>query len=62
MATELSSADTYIVVLPRITSATFSPNPANINASLLLSVSVTEVTVTQEPFNHYSGELFAGEV
>lgn len=45
-----------------ITSAAFAPNPAIINQSTALSVSVTETLRYLEPYYYYAGDLHAGEV
>lgn len=52
----------YQVQIPRIDSASITPNPADFNAKFLLSVSVSEETITLEPYYYYSGDLYAGEV
>lgn len=54
--------ESYPVLLPKITAAAFSPNPANINSKTVLTVTVTEETVYLEPYYYYSGDLYAGEV
>lgn len=55
-------SDTYTVLLPKILTASFAPNPADINTKTVLSVTVTEETVYLTPEKYYSGELYAGEV
>lgn len=55
-------SDTYAVLLPKITAASFTQNPANINSKTVLAVTVTEETIYLEPEKYYSGELYAGEV
>ena len=55
-------SDTYTVLLPKILTASFAPNPADINTKTTISVVVTEETVYLEPNCYYSGDLFAGEV
>lgn len=55
-------ADTYTVLVPEITAASFSVNPVNINSSTVLTVSITEKTIILEPEKYYSGEFFSGEV
>lgn len=55
-------ADQYSALVPEITAATFSVNPAEINAAIVLSVSVTEKTVTLDPELIYSSEIYSGEV
>lgn len=52
----------YAVLIPEITAASFSVNPAVINGKTVLSVTVTEKTVILEPEKIYSGELYSGEV
>lgn len=55
-------SDTYTILVPKITAATFAPNPADMNTRVLLSVTVTEETVYLEPAKYYSGEFYSGEV
>ena len=55
-------SETYTVLVPKILTAAFAPNPADINTQTRLTVTVTEETVYLEPTKYYSGELFAGEV
>lgn len=52
----------YQVQVPRIDSVSITPNPVDFNAKFLLSVSVSEETITLEPYYYYSGDLYAGEV
>lgn len=52
----------YSVTIPKITGALFSPNPADMNTTTKLAVTVTEETVTLEPYYYYSAEIYAGEV
>lgn len=52
----------YQVQIPRVESATVSPNPVDINTGFLISLSVSEETVILEPYYYYSGDLYAGEV
>lgn len=52
----------YQVQIPRIDSASITPNPVDFNAKFLLSLSVSEETITLEPYYYYSGDLYAGEV
>jgi hypothetical protein len=54
--------ESYPVVIPSITWAEFSVNPANINTKTKLSASVSEVTIYLEPYYYYAGELYSGEV
>ncbi len=55
-------ADSYTTVVPKIVSAMFSVNPANINQSIVLIVEVTETTIVLEAEKRYSGEFYSGEV
>lgn len=52
----------YEVLIPVISTASFSVNPVNINGATKISVSVIEQTITLEPEKIYSGEIYAGEV
>lgn len=52
----------YPFIIPRVDSAVITPNPVDFNAKFVLSVSVSEETVTLEPYYYYSGEIYAGEV
>ena len=52
----------YQVQIPRVESATISPNPVDFNTKFLLSVAVSEETITLEPYYYYSSDLYAGEV
>lgn len=52
----------YTILLPKITSVSFAPNPVDINAKTKLTVAVTEETIVLEPEILYSGEIYAGEV
>lgn len=52
----------YQIQIPRVDSASITPNPVSFNTKFLLSVSVSEETVTLEPYFYYSGDLYAGEV
>ncbi len=54
--------DTYTTTIPKIVSAAFSINPASINQTIVLSVTVTETAIVLEPEKRYSGELYSGEV
>ena len=54
-------ADSYTVSIPRITAATFSVNPCNINEKVVLTVTVTEQSVTLAAQTIYVGEIYAGE-
>lgn len=55
-------SEMYTILLPKILTASFAPNPADINTKTVLSVTVTEETVYLTPEKYYSGELYAGEV
>lgn len=55
-------ADTFTVLIPEITAASFSVNPAVINGKTILSVTVTEKAVILAPEKFYSGEFYSGEV
>lgn len=52
----------YSVQIPKVTAASFSVNPVNMNTTTVLSVTVAEETVYLEPYYYFSGELYAGEV
>ena len=52
----------YQTYVPTITSAVFSANPANINASIVLTVKASDVLKTLKPEIIYAGEFYAGEV
>lgn len=52
----------YQVQIPRIDSVSITPNPVDFNTKFLLSVSVSEETITLEPYYYYSGDIYAGEV
>ena len=54
-------AETYTALVPEIVSAVFSINPANINQTIVLSVTVKETTVVLEAEKRYSGEFYSGE-
>jgi hypothetical protein len=51
----------YQTQIPQITAASFAANPAVINAKIVLSVTVKEITKILEPEIRYSGEIYAGE-
>ena len=55
-------ADEYSILIPEITAAAFSVNPADMNIKTVLSVTVIEKTVILEPDFFYSGEIYSGEV
>ena len=52
----------YTMLLPKIASVNFTPNPVDINAKTKLTVTVTEETIVLEPEIWHSGEIYAGEV
>ena len=52
----------YTAQIPRVDSAVITQNPVDFNTKFVLSVSVSEETVTLEPYYYYSGEIYAGEV
>ena len=54
-------ADTYTVNMPRITAATFSKNPCEINEKIVLTVTVIEQNIVLEADVIYAGEFYAGE-
>lgn len=45
-----------------IVSAEFSTNPAVINQSIVLSVTIVEETIIPRPYYYYVGEIYSGEV
>ena len=51
----------YTVSMPKITSASFSKNPASINEKITITVVVTEQSISLEASTIYAGEFFAGE-
>ena len=55
------SFDFYIVTIPEIVSASFSPNPASINQSTVLSVQVNDQAIVLAPENFQSNEIYSGE-
>ena len=55
-------ADEYSILIPEITAAAFSVNPADMNSKTVLSVTVIEKMVILEPDFFYSGEIYSGEV
>lgn len=52
----------YYIIAPVIQSASFSVNPADINANTVLTVMAEDVFRILEPERFYSGDLYAGEV
>lgn len=55
-------SELYPVLVPKITAASFSANPVDMNSRTLLSVTVIEETVYLEPTAYYSNEIYSGEV
>lgn len=49
------------VTIPEITAAVITPNPASINTSALVQITVTDTTKTLYPHPFYSGEIYCGE-
>jgi hypothetical protein len=47
--------------MPKITAATFSKNPCEINEKIVLTVTVVEQNVVLEAEVIYAGEIYAGE-
>lgn len=47
---------------PNVTSVTITPNPVDMNTRFLLSVVVSEISVTLDEEKIHSGELHSGEV
>lgn len=60
MATEATNI--YTVQIVTIDTASFSINPADINAKTVLTVKVSEETRYLEPAKRYVGEIYLGEV
>lgn len=58
----LDSELVYIYDAPLIKSATITPNPADINASVSLAVVVEDGKLYLKPAKIYSGEVYSGEV
>lgn len=54
-------ADSFTVSIPKITAASFSKNPSSINEKVVLTVTVTEQSVTLTAQTIYTGEIYAGE-
>jgi len=54
-------ADSYAISKMKITSAYFSKNPCSINEKIVITVVVSEQTLTLEASSIYAGEVFAGE-
>lgn len=53
--------DGITITLPEITAVSISPNSVITGASILITVTVTEVTKTLYPEPIYTGECYAGE-
>ncbi len=51
-----------VILLPNITAAEITPNPAQINAAITIKITVEEIEKVLEPVIYYSGEIYAGEV
>ena len=47
--------------MPIITAAVITPNPADINSAVKISLTITEKTVTLSEELIYSGEIQSGE-
>jgi hypothetical protein len=54
-------ADSYTISTLKITSASFSKNPCSINEKIVITVVVSEQTLTLEASTIYAGEIYAGE-
>ena len=52
----------FTVNIPRITAASFSANPCSINEKIVLTVTVTEQSVSLEATTIYPGEIYAGDM
>ena len=52
----------FIYEAPIITAAVITPNPADINEKVLLSVSVEDGVLYLEAEKYHSGEFYSGEV
>lgn len=59
---EASTTDGWVVIEPVFLAASISPNPVDINQSILISVQLTDAVRILEAETFYSGELYAGEV
>ena len=51
----------YIGYIPKILSAYITPNPADINNSILISVSAEDESVILKAEYFYSNEIYSGE-
>jgi hypothetical protein len=54
-------ADSYVITLPVIKSASFSVNPVTTGGTTVITVVVEEETRTLYPEARYSGEFISGE-
>lgn len=52
----------YSIQIPKIETSSITPNPANINTPILVSVQVIEETLVLQPVWFYSGQIYSGEV
>lgn len=59
---EASTKAGWVVIEPVFLAASISPNPVDINQSILISVQLTDAFRILEAETFYSGELYAGEV
>lgn len=53
--------DQYTATIPKIVSASFTPNPVSMNTATVLSVEVIEETVILTPTWFQSNEIYSGE-
>ena len=51
----------YVIFVPQIDSAAITPNPVEANASLKISIVVSEIQKVLYPEWYYSGEIYSGE-
>lgn len=54
--------DEFYILVPIITGAAITPNPAAAGGMLALSVAVSEEEKTLYPTYFYAGEIYCGEV
>lgn len=54
--------DRTVIYIPQILAALITPNPAEINQKITITVTVSEIEKNLEPTYFYSGEIYAGEV
>lgn len=52
----------YIIKIPTIKNADYTPKPATINQKFVLRVFVDEITKILTPEIIYSGEIYSGEI